>query len=144
MSEEIKDKVVDVKNQALNKADELYNKLPLDMINEKLGGKIDVKSRQFKLIAGGVFAVIVILLIVLVISLFNTPSLTDEDISGLKDQYKFTDITNIEFVEEGSQDGCDVYKFKATVTEKKGEKTNITIVVVEKDGKREVMALPRL
>lgn len=144
MSEEIKDKVVDVKNQALNKADELYNKLPLDMINEKLGGKIDVKSRQFKLIAGGVFAVIVILLIVLVISLFSTPSLTDEEINELKDKYKFTAITDIEFEEEDSKDGWDAYKFKATVTDKKGEKTDATIIVYEKDGKREVLVLPRL
>ena len=46
-----KENVNAVKDVALGKADELYNKLPLDKINDKLGGKVDVKSRKFKLIA---------------------------------------------------------------------------------------------
>ena len=49
--------------KAANKADELYNKLPLDQINAKLRGKVDVKSKNFK-IAVGVIAVFLVLLIV--------------------------------------------------------------------------------
>lgn len=47
---------------AAAKADELYNKLPLDKINEKLGGKIDVKSSGFKKI----LSIVVVLLLVIV------------------------------------------------------------------------------
>ena len=64
---EAKEKAAEVKAQALNKADELYNKLPLDQINEKLGGKVDVKSKKFKMIAAGVLALIVVLILVLVL-----------------------------------------------------------------------------
>ena len=48
-----KEKINEVKDAALGKADELYNQLPLDKINDKLGGKVDVKSKKFKLIAAG-------------------------------------------------------------------------------------------
>ena len=48
------------------KADELYNKLPLDKINEKLGGKIDVKSPVFKKV---LFSVLAVLLLFFVFSL---------------------------------------------------------------------------
>ena len=36
----------------IEKLDEYYNKLPLDKINEKLGGKVDVKSKKFKTCSG--------------------------------------------------------------------------------------------
>ena len=41
-----------VASAIMNKADDLYNKLPLDKINEKLKGKVDVKSSKFKKILG--------------------------------------------------------------------------------------------
>ena len=44
----------------INKCDALYNKLPLDKINEKFKGKIDVKTRKFKT----VLSVVVCLLFV--------------------------------------------------------------------------------
>ncbi|MBQ4480069.1 MAG: hypothetical protein II943_05475 [Victivallales bacterium] len=52
--------------KASEKADALYNKLPLDSINEKLaskGIKVDVKSRKFKLALAGVAALLVVLLV---------------------------------------------------------------------------------
>ena len=64
--EQMKDKANAAYQKASAKADELYNKLPLDSINEKLaskGIKIDVKSRKFKLALAGVAAFLVILLL---------------------------------------------------------------------------------
>jgi len=53
---------------AASKADELYNKLPLDKINEKLGGKVDVKSPKVKI---GVFAFIIFLAVVICVAFFS-------------------------------------------------------------------------
>ena len=51
-------KIDEIKNKVFNQADELYNKLPLDKINDKLGGKVDVKSKKFKI---GVFIAVPVL-----------------------------------------------------------------------------------
>lgn len=48
---------------AAAKADELYNKLPLDKINEKLGGKVDVKSKKVKVILSILICIIFLLII---------------------------------------------------------------------------------
>ena len=45
-----KETAKNVVSAAANKADALYNKLPLDKINEKFKGKVDVKSRKFKIV----------------------------------------------------------------------------------------------
>ncbi len=62
--ENIKEQGKKVAKELTNKADELYNKLPLDQINEKLGGKVDVKGKKFKIYAalGGIVAIILLLL----------------------------------------------------------------------------------
>ena len=52
---------------AAEKADELYNKLPLDKVNEKLGGKVDVKSKKFKIIAASVLVGLIVLVLALVV-----------------------------------------------------------------------------
>ena len=54
-------KVKDVFTRFAGKLDEYYNKLPLDKINEKLGGKIDVKTPMVK---KGVTVVVIVLLCV--------------------------------------------------------------------------------
>ena len=50
---------------AAGKADELYNRLPLDKINEKLGGKVDVKSKKFKIILAAAAGVLLLLLVLI-------------------------------------------------------------------------------
>lgn len=62
------DKINEIKNAVINKADEVYNKLPLDKINEKLGGKVDVKSKKFKI---GVFVAIPLILILVICMIFS-------------------------------------------------------------------------
>ena len=47
---------------AAGKADELYNRLPLDKINAKLGGKVDVKSKKFKIILASALALLLIVI----------------------------------------------------------------------------------
>ena len=37
-------------DQCLNRVDEFFKKLPFNKINEKSGGKIDVKNKKFKFI----------------------------------------------------------------------------------------------
>ena len=65
---------------ALNKADELYNKLPLDKINEKLKGKINVKSKNVK---------IAVLISICVVFLFIV-----KGIFGGKDDKETTDVNH--------------------------------------------------
>ena len=48
IAEEVAEKAKKAAKLAADKLDEYYNKLPLDKINEKLGGKVDVKSKKFK------------------------------------------------------------------------------------------------
>ena len=52
-----------VSKVVIKKLDEVYNKLPLDKINEKLGGKVDVRSKKVKL---GLAAFFIILSVVLI------------------------------------------------------------------------------
>ena len=49
IAEEGAEKAKKAAKLAADKLDEYYNKLPLDKINEKLGGKVDVKSKKFKI-----------------------------------------------------------------------------------------------
>lgn len=56
---------------AAEKLDGLYNKLPLDKINEKLGGKVDVKSPKFKL---GVLIALVVLVVLILWAIFGGSS----------------------------------------------------------------------
>ena len=58
-----KESAINAANTAKDKADELYNKLPLDMINEKLKGKVDVKSKKFKHILSGVLCLVLVILV---------------------------------------------------------------------------------
>lgn len=47
----------------IEKLDGYYNKLPLDKINEKLGGKVDVKSKKFKKIFASTVAIILFFIV---------------------------------------------------------------------------------
>ena len=58
------------------KLDEYYNKLPLDKINEKLGGKVDVKSKKFKTI-GGIILVLCIFFCIISFIFSVTDNLPD-------------------------------------------------------------------
>lgn len=60
-----------IKDTVFNKTEELYNKLPLDKINKKLGGKIDVRSKKFKLIVTGAALLLIVLLLSVLISCFS-------------------------------------------------------------------------
>ncbi|MBO4631272.1 MAG: hypothetical protein J5858_05050 [Lentisphaeria bacterium] len=61
-------KTKEVGKAAAAKADELYNKLPLDKINEKLGGKVDVKSKKFKIIVSIVICIMLLFIIKMLFS----------------------------------------------------------------------------
>ena len=66
--------VDEIKNKILNQADKLYNKLPLDKINDKLGGKVNVKSKKVKI---GVFIAVPVIFLLIVWMIFSgggTPS----------------------------------------------------------------------
>ena len=64
----IKERALQIASATADKADALYNKLPLDKINEKLKGKVDVKSRKFKTILGVVGCAVVVLALLLCFS----------------------------------------------------------------------------
>ena len=85
--ENVKEKALNVANEAaekaknlgqegMKKADELYNKLPLDKLNEKFGGKIDFSSKSVKY---GIFAgagVIALFILIGIFSLFSNGDTT--------------------------------------------------------------------
>ena len=58
----------EIKNKIFNQADEHYNKLPLDKINDKLGGKVDVKSKKVKF---GVFVAVPVIFLLIVWMIFS-------------------------------------------------------------------------
>ena len=99
------DKLNDVKNNVLDKADTLCSKLPLDKINQKLGGKLDVNSKKVRLLFGaGILAVIVVIVVVL-ISLFSSPSLTEAELAKAKidaANIEISNITGITYVESAT------------------------------------------
>ena len=64
----VKETVLNAANSAINKANVFYNKLPLDKINEKFNGKVDVKSKKFKYILSGIVGV---LILVFILSVFG-------------------------------------------------------------------------
>jgi hypothetical protein len=53
---EAREKAKNIFKIIIDKLDKYYNKLPLDKINEKLGGKVDVKSKKIKI--GGLLILI--------------------------------------------------------------------------------------
>ena len=97
---------------AANKADEFYNKLPLDKINDKLGGKVNVKSKGFKIAAACVLVVILLLGIKLI---FGGNSLE----SGLRD------ATNEAIKKDKNSAGAKCYKV-----------TDINVIASEDGGKK--------
>lgn len=143
---EAKEKAAEVKAQALNKADELYNKLPLDQINEKLGGKVDVKSKKFKMIAAGVLALIVVLILVLVLG-GGTPSMTQNEMDQAVKMANAKAIENVVFLKEADEKEMngmkgEAFKFEGDVVTKKDKKVKYTIIVIRDGGKSTVFAFP--
>ena len=69
IAEEGAEKAKKATKLAAEKLDEYYNKLPLDKINEKLGGKVNVKSRKVKII---VLAIVLFLALCVISCLFSS------------------------------------------------------------------------
>ena len=143
---EAKEKAAEVKAQALNKADELYNKLPLDQINEKLGGKVDVKSKKFKMIAAGVLALIVVLILVLVLG-GGTPSMTQSEMDQAVKMANAKAIENVVFLKEADEKEMngmkgEAFQFEGDVVTKEDKKVKYSIIVIRDGGKSTVFAFP--
>ena len=75
---DIKERAAKLASAATDKADDLYNKLPLDKINEKLGGKIDVRSKKVKV---AVFIAVCIVFLLVLKGIFGGKNV-EEDIDG--------------------------------------------------------------
>ncbi|MBE6380769.1 MAG: hypothetical protein E7047_07555 [Lentisphaerae bacterium] len=117
----------------MQKADELYNKLPLDKINDKLGGKIDVKSKKFKLIAASaLLAVIIAILCIIFFGGSDPKKMSTEEFDYLKE--KLAQNSEIQgpptaavFVKmEDGPLGSKIRTFKVTVL-KNGNMRELTI-----------------
>lgn len=81
VAKETAEKAKDTAGKAIHKADELYNKLPLDDINkklEKLPVKVDVKSRKFKK------AFVAVILLLLMVALWRSCDSSAVDSSTVK------------------------------------------------------------
>lgn len=83
-----KETVKNIACAAANKADELYNKLPLDKINEKFKGKVNVKSRKFKI----VFACIIGLLFLFILNTLFSGSSNINDFPV--DYFEYVELGN--------------------------------------------------
>lgn len=95
------EKVNDVKDKVLDKADALCSKLPLDKINQKLGGKFDVKSKKGRLIFGGAILAVIAIIVVIICAIFSSPSLSDDELAKARTvaaaKFDATGITDIEY-----------------------------------------------
>ncbi len=128
------EKINDFKDKALKKADSLYNKLPLDKMNEKLNGKADVKSKKFKIIA----AVVVLVLLVLGGWMIFGGGGGGTKMNGKELKYVkqilasegYRSLTHVEFVDKAKKNGITVLAFKGQARSKNGkEKISVGIIV---------------
>lgn len=150
-AEEMEKKVKDVAGKAMNKADELYNRPPLDGVNEKLKKlpiKIDVRSRTFKVILSG----IIVLMLGIASWCFFSESSVDGMVKELvvevleKNRYKLqqqrsqrnpfhrTDLTNATYrcskITNVESIGKNQYSAKAMITA--NEETGTVDIMYEK------------
>lgn len=128
------EKVNDVKDKVLDKADALCNKLPLDKINQKLGGKFDIKSKKVRLIFGGAILALIAIVVVIICAIFSSPSLTDDELFEAKimaaNKFEASDITNIEYAAtEEVVGGADALIFNAECM-RNGKVAKIKILVI--------------
>ncbi len=91
----------EMKDKVMDKADALCSKLPLDKINQKLGGKFDVKSKKGRLIFGGAILAVIAIIVVIICAIFSSPSLSDDELAKAQmvaaTRYGATGITDIEY-----------------------------------------------
>jgi hypothetical protein len=66
---------------AAEKLDQLYNKMPLEKINQKLGGKFDVRSKKFKYIFFGAAALIPVIAIGITVLIVGSASPSPDKIA---------------------------------------------------------------
>lgn len=122
-----------VKDQILDKADALCSKLPLDKINQKLGGKFDVNSKKVRLLFGAGILGIFIVIVALVFSLFGSPSLTDAELAKAKqvaaEKLNVINIKNIEFFDHAKTIAGEGLVFNAE-GEYNGKVEEINILVI--------------
>lgn len=128
------EKVNDVKDKVLDKADALCSKLPLDQINQKLGGKFDVKSKKVRLIFGGAILALIAIIVVIICAVFGSPSLTDDEFFEAQllaaNKFEASDITNIKYAAtEEAIGGADALIFNAECM-RDGKVAKIKIIVI--------------
>lgn len=126
-------KIKETANAVVNKADELYNKLPLDKINEKLGGKVDVKSKKFKTIAGCVVGALLVLILCLIFC-GGDPELLPADIEKVEKRLKLDkgSVSDIEYIgEKPSAFGFPYDEYHATA--KRDGKVVLIAIQVARD-----------
>ena len=68
------EKAKNLSQEGIKKADELYNKLPLDKMNEKFGGKVDFRSSKLKY---SLFFAVGIIVLLVIIGIFSLSSSND-------------------------------------------------------------------
>ena len=132
-------------NEATKKAAEIKDQA-LNQINEKLGGKVDVKSKKFKMIAAGVLALIVVLILVLILG-GGTPTMTQDEMDQAVKMANAKAIENVVFLQEADEKEMngmkgEAFKFEGDVITKKDKKVKYIIIVIRNDGKSKVIAIP--
>lgn len=133
-------------NEATKKAAEIKDQA-LNQINEKLGGKVDVKSKKFKMIAAGILAAIVAVILVLVLCCGGTPTMTQDEMDQTMKMANAKAIENVVFLQEADKKEMngmegEAFKFEGDVVTKKDKKVKYTIIVIRNDGKSKVIAIP--
>ena len=133
------EKINDMKDRALNKADELYSKLPLDKINDKLGGKVDVKTKKFKLIAAVVLLVLIVLGGCLIFGGSGDSEMSEKERKFAKELLEKDfgmrrSLSNVKFVSKERDGGVAIRVFKGLSVSKSGEKVYFKIMIPKGNG----------
>lgn len=133
--EEAKENAKKVAKIAAGKLDEYYNKLPLDKINEKFGGKIDVKSKKVKLMFLAVIGILLILIGVLILGNID-PKLSAKELkraNEIVDIYHGVEggLKQIKYIktEKSKYFKVDFRMFEAVGTKDNGETVKFEIIV---------------
>ena len=116
--EETAQKAKNIFKRFVEKLDEYYNKLPLDKINEKLGGKIDVKNPMLK---RGISITFIVLIVAIVYICFrsNDPVIP---VSQIEYREAFLKMSKNTFVKYGAVLLVNK-KNNKTIPEKRGQET---------------------
>ena len=127
------EKTGEIGKSVAGKANELYNRLPLDKINEKLGGKVDVRNKK---VMYTVFIALFVLVVIILSLIFGGcgDGLSAKEMARANELASLHfDIPNglekVKYVGKSESSGFTIREFEAVGVNENGETMQFNIIV---------------